>query len=86
MSKFLAWTNEAWKDYLYWQSQDKKTLKKINKLIRDTTRDPFMGSGKPEPLKDNLSGFWSRRIDHTNRLVYAVDGQYITIISCRFHY
>jgi toxin YoeB len=87
MSKKLAWTDEAWKDYIYWQSQDKKTLKRINKLIDDIRRnDPFQGIGKPEPLKENLSGFWSRRIDDTNRLVYAVDELYITVISCRYHY
>lgn len=82
----LAWTDEAWKDYIYWQSQDKKTLKRINKLIKETKNIPFEGIGKPEPLKENLSGFWSRRIDDTNRLVYAVDDDYLTIISCRYHY
>lgn len=86
MSKKLAWTDEAWKDYLYWQSQDRKTLKRINKLIEDTKRHPFEGIGKPEPLKDNLFGFWSRRIDDTNRLVYAVNDESLTIISCRYHY
>ncbi len=69
----LAWTDEAWEDYLYWQNQDKKTLKRINKLIKATKSMPFEGIGKPEPLKENLSGFWSRRIDDANRLVYAVD-------------
>lgn len=82
----LAWTKEAWSDYLYWQDQDRKTLKRINKLIADTQRNPFEGIGKPEPLKENLSGFWSRRIDDTNRLVYAVDHSKLTIISCRYHY
>jgi len=82
----LAWTSKAWQDYLYWQLQDKKTLKRINRLIQDTMSNPFGGIGKPEPLKKNLSGFWSRRIDETNRLVYAVDDNYITIISCRYHY
>lgn len=86
MRKQLAWTNEAWKDYLYWQSQDKKTLKRINKLITECMRTPFEGIGKPEPLKENLSGFWSRRIDDANRLVYAVDDSYLTIISCRYRY
>ncbi|WP_349679077.1 Txe/YoeB family addiction module toxin [Psychrobacter sp. UBA5136] len=86
MRKQLAWTSEAWKDYLYWQSQDKKTLKRINKLITECMRTPFEGIGKPEPLKENLSGFWSRRIDDANRLVYAVDDSYLTIISCRYHY
>ncbi|MFP4101855.1 Txe/YoeB family addiction module toxin [Coleofasciculus sp.] len=82
----LAWTDEAWEDYLYWQNQDKKTLKRINKLIKATKSIPFEGIGKPEPLKENLSGFWSRRIDDTNRLVYAVDDNHLTIISCRYHY
>ncbi len=82
----MAWSDEAWKDYIYWQSQDRKTLKRINKLIADAKRQPFHGIGKPEPLKENLSGFWSRRIDDVNRLVYAVDNDFLTIISCRFHY
>jgi len=86
MSETLAWTKEAWKDYLYWQSQDRKTLKRINKLITDAMRAPFAGIGKPEPLKENLAGFWSRRIDDANRLVYAVDDGQLTIISCRYHY
>jgi len=86
MIKILAWTNEAWSDYIYWQGQDKKTLKRINKLISDTIRSPFDGIGKPEPLKENLSGFWSRRIDDANRLVYVVDDNKLTIISCRYHY
>ena len=86
MSKLLTWTDDAWSDYLYWQTQDKKTLKRINKIIEDVKRAPFDGIGKPEPLKMNLSGFWSRRIDDTNRLVYAVDDNAITIISCRYYY
>ncbi len=85
-SRQLAWTDEAWDSYVYWQSQDKKTLKRINKLIKAAKSDPFTGIGKPEPLKENLSGFWSCRIDDTNRLVYAIDDRYLTIISCRFHY
>ena len=84
--RLLSWTDDAWGDYLYWQTQDKKTLKRINKLINDVKRSPFEGIGKPEPLKENLSGFWSRRIDDTNRLVYAVGDHAITIISCRYHY
>ncbi|MEH0667917.1 Txe/YoeB family addiction module toxin [Vibrio scophthalmi] len=84
--RLLSWTDDAWDDYLYWQTQDKKTLKRINKIINDVKRSPFEGIGKPEPLKENLSGFWSRRIDDTNRLVYAVDDHAITIISCRYHY
>ncbi len=85
-SRIIAWTDEAWNSYVYWQTQDKKTLKRINKLIQATKKTPFEGIGKPELLKENLSGFWSRRIDDTNRLVYAVDDKYLTIISCRFHY
>lgn len=84
--RLLSWTDDAWNDCLYWQTQDKKTLKRINKLINNVKHSPFEGIGKPEPLKENLSGFWSRRIDDTNRLVYAVDDQAITIISCRYHY
>ena len=85
-SRLLSWTDESWNDYLYWQTQDKKTLKRINKLINDVRRSPFEGIGKPESLKENLAGFWSRRIDDTNRLVHAVDDNAITIISCRYHY
>ncbi|MHC5610172.1 MAG: Txe/YoeB family addiction module toxin [Nostoc sp.] len=86
MTRMLAWTDEAWADYLYWQVQDKKTLKRINKLIEETMRMPFEGIGKPEFLRENLAGFWSRRIDDTNRLVYAVEDAYLTIISCGYHY
>ncbi|HLP60340.1 MAG TPA: Txe/YoeB family addiction module toxin [Candidatus Deferrimicrobium sp.] len=86
MNKKLAWTDDTWKDYLFWQSQDKKTLKRINKLIDDAKRHPFDGIGKPEPLKENLSGFWSRRIDDVNRLVYAVNKKFLTVISCKYHY
>jgi toxin YoeB len=86
MTDVLSWTKEAWSDYLYWQGQDRKTLRRINKLIADTLRSSFEGIGKPEPLKENLAGFWSRRIDETNRLVYTVDDGKLTIISCRYHY
>ncbi len=87
MSKrLLTWTAEAWKDYLYWQTQDKKTLKRINKLIEATLREPFEGIGKPEALKENLSGFYSRRIDEMHRLVYVVEEKSIVVISCRHHY
>ena len=86
MTRLLTWTDEAWCDYVYWQSQDKKTLKRINRLISDAKRSPFDGIGKPEALKENLSGFWSRRIDESNRLVYAVTELHLTIISCRYHY
>ncbi|MFA6008869.1 MAG: Txe/YoeB family addiction module toxin [Desulfobacteraceae bacterium] len=86
MNRKLAWTDEAWTDYIYWQSQDKKTFKRINRVIDDALRNPFDGIGKPEPLRENLSGFWSRRIDDTNRFVYAVDDDFLTVISCRYHY
>ena len=86
MIEIISWTKSAWSDYLYWQSQDRKTLKRINQLIENMIRNPFDGIGKPEKLKDNLSGFLSRRIDDTNRIVYAVDGNQITIICCRYHY
>ncbi|MGJ8670298.1 MAG: Txe/YoeB family addiction module toxin [Oceanococcus sp.] len=86
MIERLSWTLAAWDDYEYWQVQDRKTLKRINKLIRDTLREPFEGIGKPEPLRENLSGFCSRRIDEKNRLVYFVDKGALTIISCRYHY
>ena len=86
MSRKLVWTDEAWSGYVYWQTQDRKTLKRINRLLEDARRQPFDGIGKPEPLRENLSGFWSRRIDETNRLIYAVDDEFLTIISCRYHY
>jgi len=86
LERSLVWTNEAWADYVYWQTQDRKTLKRINKLIEATKREAFQGIGKPEPLKENLAGFWSRRIDDSHRLVYAVDENSLTIISCRYHY
>jgi toxin YoeB len=82
----LTFSDESWSDYLYWQGQDRKTLRRINALIRETQREPFAGIGKPEPLKENLSGFWSRRIDDVNRLVYAASDDAILIISCRYHY
>ena len=80
------WFDEAWEDYLYWQSQDKKTLKRINNLLKDTERNPFSGIGKPEPLKGEFSGFWSRRIDDANRLVYRLQNEQLEILSCRGHY
>ena len=86
MPSRITWTLASWEDYQYWQGQDRKTLKRINMLIRDCLREPFGGIGKPEPLKENLSGFWSRRIDETNRLVYCVDGDDLVIIACRYHY
>ena len=80
------WFDEAWEDYLYWQTQDKRTLKRINILLRDIERGNFDGIGKPEPLKGELSGFWSRRIDDSNRLVYRISGDRLEILSCRGHY
>lgn len=80
------WFDETWIDYIYWQTQDKKTLKRINNLIKDTERNPFEGIGKPEPLKGNLSGFWSRHIDDTNRFVYRINNDKLEILSCRGHY
>lgn len=81
-----VFTEDAWKDYLYWQTQDRKTLKRINELIRDIERDPFSGLGKPEPLKFGLSGCWARRIDQANRLVYLINENGINILSCKDHY
>ena len=85
MSK-LTFTEKAFEEYLYWQGQDKKTLRRINALLKEITRDPFSGTGKPEPLKGNLSGLWSRRIDETNRLVYRVSDGMIEIYQCKGHY
>ncbi|CAO95816.1 Txe/YoeB family addiction module toxin [Erwinia tasmaniensis] len=82
----LTWSAEAWEDYLNWQEADKRTVKKINELIKDTSRIPFEGKGKPEPLKHNLAGFWSRRITSEHRLVYAVSDDSLLIASCRYHY
>ena len=80
------WFDEAWEDYLYWQTQDKKTLKRINMLLKDIERGNFDGLGKPEPLRGDMSGFWSRRIDEVNRLVYRITGDLLEIVSCRGHY
>ena len=79
----LLWEDRAWEDYLYWQMQDKRTLKRINLLINDIKRTPFEGIGKPEPLRGSLSGYWSRRIDETNRIVYFWKDNVIYVISCR---
>ncbi len=85
MSK-ITFTEQAFEEYLSWQTQDKKTLKRINALLKDISRNPFEGIGKPEGLKENLSGYWSRRIDQTNRLVYRVNGDQIEIYQCKGHY
>ena len=82
----VKFTPTAWAQYTDWQQQDKKTLKRINVLIKDAARAPFTGIGKPEGLRGNLAGFWSRRIDSTNRLVYAVTDEELTVIACRYHY
>ena len=85
-----AFTDNAWEDYLYWQTNDADTLEKINHLIKEIKREPFKGTGKPEPLKGNLAGYWSRRITGEHRLVYRISGtkpnQALTIIQARFHY
>ncbi len=82
----IVWSENSWKDYLYWQQMDKKILKRINSLIKDIQRHPFKGIGKPEPLKYQYSGFWSRRITDEHRLVYAIQEDSIKIASCRYHY
>lgn len=82
----LLWEDRAWDDYLYWQTQDKKTLKRINALLKEIGRNPFEGIGKPEPLKGNLSEVWSRRIDGTNRIVYYEKDNIIHVIACKGHY
>ena len=82
----LLWDDRGWDDYLYWQTQDKKTLKRINALIKDIQRDAYDGIGKPEALKHDLSGWWSRRIDDENRIVYKKENDSIIIASCKGHY
>lgn len=82
----LCWAEKAWEDYLYWQQTDKKTLKRINTLIKDIKRNAFEGLGDPEPLKHNWSGYWSRRIDRQHRLVYKVTDETIIVVQCRYHY
>ena len=82
----LAWTPAAWEDYLYWQGQDRKQLRRINQLIQACLRDPFLGIGKPELLRENLAGCLSRRIDEVNRLVYRLDADLLVILACRYHY
>jgi len=78
--------DESWDDYLYWQKTNKKMLKRINDLLKDISRNPFSGIGKPEPLKYKYKGFWSRRIDNEHRLIYQVKNNEILIAKCRFHY
>lgn len=82
----IIFLDSAWEDYLFWQQQDKKTLKKINLLIKDFQRSPFEGLGKPEPLKHHLSGWWSRRVDLEHRLIYKLEDDSLIIMQCRYHY
>ena len=82
----LIFSEQAWDDYLYWQKTDKKLLERINTLIKDTTRSPFEGIGKPEPLKNALSGYWSRRINEEHRIVYKISDGSMLIAQLRFHY
>lgn len=82
----IIFTEQAWQDYLYWQTQDKKTLRRINQLLQDISRNGYTGIGKPEPLKNDLTGYWSRRIDDVNRLVYRISDDVIEVLQCRGHY
>ena len=82
----LIFHDQAWDDYLHWQQHDRKQLKRLNGLIKECRRTPFAGTGKPEPLKGSLSGWWSRRIDREHRLVYAVEDDALLIAQCRLHY
>ena len=86
MTRELVFKDDGWSDYLYWQNEDKKVLKKINTLLKDIDRNPFEGLGKPEPLKHTLQGYWSRRIDDTHRLVYKVLDDKLIIVQCKGHY
>ena len=82
----ITFTEKAWAGYTYWQSQDKTFLKKLNALIEETTRTPFEGTGKPEPLRHELAGFWSRRISDEHRLIYRIKDDALEIVQCRYHY
>ena len=82
----MTWFEEAWDDYVYWQAQDKKTIKRINDLIKDTQRNGYVGIGKPEPLKGEFNGFWSKRIDDVNRFVFRIKNGVLEILSCKGHY
>ncbi len=82
----ICWSTHAWDDYLHWQQNDKKKLKRINQLIKDIMRNPFSGIGEPEPLRHNWTGYWSRRIDREHRIVYKYEDEKIQIVKCRFHY
>lgn len=82
----LCWADDAWDDYLYWQQTDRKILKRVNDLIKDMKRNPFEGVGKPEPLKHQWAGYWSRRITEEHRIVYKVESEHLYIAQCRYHY
>lgn len=82
----LIFSDEAWEDYLYWQEQDRRMVARINRLINETKREPFKGTGKPEPLKHALAGYWSRRINEEHRMVYKVEGDALLLASLRYHY
>lgn len=82
----LTFNEQAWSDYLYWQKTDKKMLKRLNEMLKNIKRTPFEGLGKPEPLRGNLSGWWSRRLDHEHRLIYRVEGDTVQLLQCRYHY
>ena len=86
MNKTIAFKGESFEDYLYWQEYDKKTLKRVNQLFKDIDRNGYAGIGKPEPLKHNFQGWWSRRIDEEHRLVYRIEGDEIQVLSYRYHY
>ena len=86
MARLLVFSPNAWADYTYWQTQDKKTLKRINTIIEATAREPFTGIGKPEPLRGDLTGYWSKRIDDVNRLIYQANDTELIIFNCRFHH
>jgi toxin YoeB len=86
VTRSITFDSNGWEDYVHWQTQDRKTLKRINQLIKDTVRDPFAGIGKPEQLRHILCGAWSRRIDDSNRLVYLVTDEHIVILQAREHY
>lgn len=82
----LVFTENGWEDYLYWQKQDGKKMERINELLKGISRQPYAGIGKPEPLRGNLSGWWSRRIDTEHRLVYRVEANQVIVLQCRYHY
>jgi toxin YoeB len=86
VTRIVGFTASGWEDYLYWQTQDKRVLKKVNELIKDCQRSPFKGTGKPEPLRGDLAGAWSRRITDEHRLVYTISDKEVRVVACRYHY